>query len=57
MTHPTLFVGIDVAKAKFDVALLNPEGQYRSKVFPNTPAGHLQFREWLTQHDAREAHL
>ena len=57
MTHPTLFVGIDVAKTKFDVALLNAEGKYRSKVFPNTPVGHQQFLEWLTRHDAQEAHL
>lgn len=52
MTHTTLFVGIDVAKAKFDVALLNAEGKYRSKVFPNTPPGYLQLLEWLTRHDA-----
>ena len=57
MTNPTLFVGIDVAKTKFDVALLNAEGKYRSKVFPNTPVGHQQFLEWLTRHDAQEAHL
>ena len=57
MTHTTFFVGIDVAKAKFDVALLNAEGKYRSKVFPNTPPGYLQLLEWLTGHDALEAHL
>ena len=57
MTEPTLFVGIDVAKAKFDVALLTPEGKYRSKVFPNDPAGHQQFIDWLDHHGAREAHL
>ncbi|MEB8536928.1 IS110 family RNA-guided transposase [Acidithiobacillus ferriphilus] len=57
MTHPTLVLGIDVAKAKFDVALLNAEDKYRSKVFPNTPVGYRQFLEWLTRHDAREAHL
>nr|NDU41956.1 transposase [Acidithiobacillus ferrianus] len=57
MTHTTLFVGIDVAKAKFDVALLNAEGKYHSKVFPNTPPGYLQLLEWLTKHDALGAHL
>ena len=31
MTQPIFFVGIDVAKAKFDAALLIPEGKYRSK--------------------------
>lgn len=57
MTERTLFVGIDVAKAKFDVALLTPEGKYRSKAFPNDPAGHQQFVDWLDHHGAREAHL
>jgi transposase len=57
MTPPTLFVGIDVAKAKFDVAILTPEGKYRSKAFPNNPVGHQQFVDWLDQHGAREAHL
>lgn len=57
MTEPALFIGIDVAKAKFDVALLNPLDKYRSKVFPNTPTGFQQFREWLEKHQALEAHL
>jgi len=57
MTEPTLFVGIDVAKAKFDVALLTPEGKYRSKVFANNPVGYQQFVDWLSQHVAQEAHL
>ncbi|WP_279116682.1 IS110 family transposase [Acidithiobacillus thiooxidans] len=57
MTHFNLFVGIDVAKAKFDVALLTPEGKYRSKALPNNPVGYQQFVDWLNQHEAREAHL
>ena len=57
MTHPIIFVGIDVAKAKFDVALLSAEGKYRSKVFPNTPAGHRQLLDWLNKYEAQEAHL
>ena len=57
MTEPTLFVGIDVAKAKFDVAILTPEGKYRSKLFPNNPVGYQHFVDWLSQHGAREAHL
>lgn len=57
MTHPNLFVGIDVAKAKFDVALLTPEGKYRSKALPNNSVGYQQFVDWLNQHEAREAHL
>jgi len=57
MTQPTFFVGIDVAKAKFDVALLIPEGKYRSKAFPNDPVGHQQFVDWLDQHRVLEAHI
>ena len=57
MTQPIFFVGIDVAKAKFDAALLIPEGKYRSKAFPNNPVGHQQLVDWLNQHEALEAHL
>ena len=57
MTQPTFFVGIDVAKAKFDVAVLTPEGKYRSKAFPNNPVGHQHFVDWLNQHGALEAHI
>ncbi len=32
-------LGIDVAKAKLDVALLLPDGKFRSEVVPNTPEG------------------
>ena len=57
MTEPTLFVGIDIAKTKFDVALLTLQGKYRSKAFPNDPTGRQRFVAWLDQHEAREAHL
>jgi transposase len=40
------FVGIDVGKAKFDIALLVGE-KCLYKVFPNTPAGHAQLPAWL----------
>lgn len=39
-------VGVDIAKHKFDVALLH-EGKYKTKQFPNTPEGFLAFRAWL----------
>ena len=57
MTTPTTYVGIDIAKAKFDVALLNPLGKYRSKVFANTPEGYHQFLTWLQTQEALDAHL
>ena len=57
MTTPISCVGIDIAKAKFDVALLNPIGKYRSKVFANTPEGYDQLLDWLRKYEALEAHL
>lgn len=39
-------VGVDLAKTKFDAAVLC-DGKYRSRVFPNTPAGFEQFCQWL----------
>jgi len=39
-------VGVDIAKAKFDAAVLI-DGQYKTKVFPNTPEGFAQCRAWL----------
>ncbi len=45
MIRPTL--GIDIAKLKFDVCLLNPQGKRRHKAFPNTAAGFSQLAMWL----------
>lgn len=44
-------LGIDIAKLKFDAALLR-DGKYKSKGFPNTPAGFAALREWLHKHQA-----
>src|SRR5512139_1639975 len=44
---PTLTpIGVDIAKAKFDVAA-GVNGKYKTKVFPNTPAGFEAFLTWL----------
>lgn len=40
-------LGVDVSKAKLDVALLGESGKYRSKVFPNTNAGFAALLQWL----------
>jgi transposase len=40
-------VGVDVSKAKLDVALLNPQGKFRAKVFSNDPAGFKALLQWL----------
>lgn len=44
------FLGIDIAKRKFDVALLR-EDKYRSKVFDNTEIGFEQLLAWLEKQD------
>lgn len=42
-------LGIDIAKAKFDVTLLRVGGTPRRKVFANTPAGWAALQKWLGQ--------
>ncbi len=43
-------VGVDVSKAKLDVALLNPQGKYRSKVVSNDQPGFKALLQWLGTH-------
>lgn len=43
-------LGVDISKAKFDVALLNDEGKYRCKVFANSRAGFAALEQWLHAH-------
>ena len=43
------FVGVDVAKDKFDVAI-DINGHYKHLIFSNCPKGHKEFHEWLSQH-------
>jgi len=43
-------LGVDISKAKFDVALLNDEGKYRCKVFANSRAGFAALEQWLRAH-------
>jgi transposase len=47
-------LGIDIAKAKFDVALLMDE-RARHAAFPNTEAGFQQLLAWLAKHCPVEA--
>ena len=42
-------LGIDIAKAKFQVALLLPNGKVRHKSCPNTLAGFQQLGTWLAR--------
>lgn len=49
-------LGIDIAKAKFDVCLLLPDGTTRHKVFPNTAKGFELLRRWLLDHTVDPVH-
>jgi transposase len=42
-------LGIDLAKAKFDSALLTPDGKIRPKSCANTPAGFAELARWLAR--------
>ncbi len=50
-------LGIDVAKAKLDVALRRPDGKRRSKVVGNTPEGFAVLSAWLHQQGVMELHV
>lgn len=50
-------VGLDVAKAKLDVALKAPAGKWKTKVVANNPAGFEELRTWLTKHSVTCAHV
>lgn len=50
-------VGIDIAKAHFDVARLGADGKYKHKKFDNTPAGFALFVQWLAGFGDEPAHL
>lgn len=44
------FIGIDVSKAKLDVALLLAHDKFKSKVFANNTAGFEALLQWLHNH-------
>jgi transposase len=44
------FLGIDIAKAKIDVAL-SVDRKFRTKTFANSAKGFNQLQDWLQQHD------
>lgn len=49
-------LGIDIAKAKFTVALRTPGGKTRRKTCPNTPAGFAELAGWLARHRITQVH-
>jgi transposase len=54
MTTPT-YLGLDIAKRKFDAALLD-DGHTRHKQFPNSPAGFTQLHTWLRHYARSHVH-
>ena len=58
MNDTACVVGIDVAKRKFDIALLS-NNKLKTKVFDNTPVGHQAFTVWLHERGAppEQTHL
>ena len=45
-------LGIDIAKLKFDAALLMEDGKFKTKIFTNSPQGFIALKDWLTRMDA-----
>lgn len=50
-------LGIDVAKAKLDVALQLVDGKIRSKVVDNTPQGFAVLSTWLNKYGVTDLHV
>lgn len=53
---PVAYLGIDIAKQTFDVALLTQDGRPKPKRFPNAPEGFEQLRLWLRQQMVQTMH-
>jgi len=49
-------LGIDIAKLKFNVCLLDTGGKLKHKVFPNTAAGFQQLAAWLVKQGTQRVH-
>lgn len=50
-------VGIDIAKDKFDVCLLDSEGQSHQETFTNTKSGINKLHKWLKKRGAKTAQV
>jgi transposase len=54
--NSVFFLGIDISKAKFDVALAINNKKFRTKVFDNTSKGFAALDAWLQQHGVPQVH-
>jgi transposase len=52
-----LFLGVDISKVSFDVALLFLDGKVKTKKFSNNTKGFSQLIEWLNRHKAHDLHI
>ena len=50
-------IGIDISKLKFDLCLLQANGKFKHKVFPNSAAGFAQLSAWLTKQRVQSVHV
>src|SRR5262252_7132447 len=55
MEFKMIVLGVDVAKRKFDCALLD-EGRFRTKVFENNAAGIEACLNWITRYAGQPVH-
>ena len=55
-TTPQYFLGIDISKLHFDVALLAESGKRKNKKFKNNDKGFVQLKDWLDLHKASDIH-
>ena len=53
----TVIVGIDIAKDKFDVCLLNEASKAQQGTFANSKQGINQLHQWLKKHGAKQAQV
>ncbi len=51
-----LILGIDIAKLKFNLCLINQGGKLKHQVFPNTASGFEQLSEWLSKPGLHRVH-
>jgi transposase len=49
-------LGIDISKAKFDVALIQGNAKIKSKLFANNPEGFAELQEWLNTQGVTNLH-
>lgn len=53
----SIALGIDVSKATLNVCLMRTKRHHCDKVFANTPDGHHQLAQWLSQQSVADVHI